>query len=254
MTKFIVALCLLTMVFFSCSKAIKPTPTFIEKGDTSYTPPGTIKLADNRFIDNQPVTNEMYKEFLRHRDYYWTTTSITMFESLPSYNAPLPEQIEKLQNNSLADQVSSLLAKNDASTIAYLDNPKYANHPVLAISHNDALLFCKWRSELATLRLNYINKTKKSREQFPKKLHYKLPSKDEFKEVIEQFKLANRLKKLSLSKAGTKSHQEGYLITYNMDELLDNGKLYNTQSETINTDSLSSGKTAFRCICETEAW
>ncbi len=263
MTKFRVALCLLTMVFFSCSKAIKPTPTFLEKGDTSYAPPGTIKLADNRFIDKQPVTNEMYKEFLRHRDYYWTTASSKMFEALPTHNSPLPDEIKVLQQNSYADALSSLLNIRDTSEVAltngerntnFLDNPTYAKHPVLGINYKETVLFCKWRSELATLRLNHINKTKKSREQFPKKLHYRLPSKDEFIKVINHFKQINRLKHLQVSEAGTKNRPEGYLITYNLDELLNDGSLFNIQSESIKNDTLSKSKTSFRCICETEAW
>ena len=257
MVKVTVAICILTMSFLSCSQAVKPISKINKNINQNYIPPGTIKLVDTMFIDKQPVTNEMYKEFLRHRDYYWTTESSKMFETLPTHNAPLPDEIKVLQQNSYADAVSSLLNIKDTSEVALtniLDNPVYANHPILSIDYKEALLFCKWRSELATLRLNHINKTKKSREQFPKKLYYRLLSESEFVNVINHFKQIDRLKQLPVSEAGTKDHPEGYLITYNLDELLNDGSLFNIQSANIKTDTLSKSKTSFRCICETEAW
>ena len=263
MIKVTVVICILTMSFLSCSQAVKPTSKINENINQTYIPPGTIKLVDTMFIDKQPVTNEMYKEFLRHRDYYWTTESSKMFEALPTHNAPLPDEIKVLQQNSYADALSSLLNIKDTSEVAlsdgerstnFLDNPVYAKYPVLGVDYKEALLFCKWRSELATLRLNHINKTKKSREQFPKKLYYRLLSESEFVNVINHFKQINRLKQLQASEAGVKNHPEGYLITYNLDELLNDGSLFNIQSANIKTDTLSKSKTTFRCICETEAW
>ena len=71
---------------------------------------------------------------------------------------------------------------------------------------------------------------------------------------INEEELIDRLKQLQASEAGVKDHPEGYLITYNLDELLNDGSLFNIQSERIKTDTLSKSKTTFRCICETEAW
>lgn len=253
----------------SCSKSLQPkidsvTEISHNTNDT-YLPPGTIQVSENVFIDERPVTNLMYKEFLRHQEYYWTTDSYKIFNELPKYNAQLPEEIITLQRNGRVDALSSLLdpskkvgSKEEEQLNDYLKNVKYTNSPALQIDYDEAVLFCKWRSELATLRLDFVNKTRKSRVKYPKNLNYRLLNENEFVAVIEQFNKYGFVSKLPFTYPSPEVDEivnsKGSLVIYDLLEVLNKNQLFNPFTKSVSNDPKSETTTSFRCICETEDW
>lgn len=251
----------------SCSKSLQPkidSVTEISHNTNDiYLPPGTIQVYQNVFIDERPVTNLMYKEFLRHQEYYWSTDSYKIFNELPKYNAQLPEEIITLQSNGRVDVLSSLLepskkVRSKEKLDAYSKNVKYTNSPALQIDYDEAVLFCRWRSELATLRLNYVNKTKEARVNFPKNLNYRLLNESEFVEAIEQFTNDGLISKLPFTYPSPEVNElvnsKGFMVLYDLFEVVNKDQLFNPFTKSVSNDPKSETTTSFRCICETEDW
>lgn len=253
----------------SCSKSIQPKIDSVTEishnNNDTYLPPGTIQVSENVFIDKRPVTNLMYKEFLRHQEYYWTTDSYKVFNELPKFNAQLPQEIITLQRNGRVDALSSLLepskkvgSKEEEQLDAYSKNVKYNNGPALQIGYEEALLYCKWRSELSTLRLDYVNKTKETRVNFPKNLNYRLLNENEFIKIIEQLRNDGLVSKLPFTypspEVNELGNSKGFIVLYDLFEIISKNQLFNPFTKSISNNPKPETLASFRCICETEDW
>ncbi len=90
------------------------------------TPPGTIKIDNNFFIDQTEVSNFSYLEFL-----IWTKKHI----GDTAYKAILPDTNVWTTSNNTTFQTK------------YLRSKDYRDFPVVGISQKQAEAFCKWRSD-----------------------------------------------------------------------------------------------------------
>jgi len=132
-----------------------------------FTPPGTIWLRDNVFIDETEISNFSYMEFL-----YWLNR-----KNKSQYYLMLPDtQCWTRSDIGSADKLISL----------YADHPAFRDRPAVGISYQQAVEFCNWRSdrvnELLYIRENKLKFHPDSNfaTRAPKKVKYRLPTKEEW--------------------------------------------------------------------------
>jgi formylglycine-generating enzyme required for sulfatase activity len=134
-----------------------------------YTPPGTIWLRDNLFIDDAEISNLSWQEFM-----YWTG----------KYN---PAQYNSILPDTMCWMRADVGEAHDLINY-YLRLPYCINYPVVGISYGQALAFCKWRTDIVNAVLYLItNKLKYNPDSIPaymkrapQKVLYRLPSKEEW--------------------------------------------------------------------------
>jgi len=132
----------------------------------TYTPPGTIWLKDNLFIDKAEVPNVGYREFIY---------SINQQHRRRSYcDSMLPDTL--VWGNRRLQGVYA--------AYYYLRHPYYQDYPVVGISYYQALEFCKWRTEQVNY---YVAITKKQATWDPATIYmgvqyvkYRLPTDKEW--------------------------------------------------------------------------
>ena len=106
------------------------------------------KVGDNLWVDNTEITVNQYRQFLN---------SLTT-EEKPNF---LPD--------------SSLIANYDESLVNYYFNhPAYDNYPMICITFDQVMAFCKWRSDL------YNNEPKNKI-----KVTYTLPTQEEWESIAK---------------------------------------------------------------------
>lgn len=132
-----------------------------------YTPPGTIWLRGNLFIDETEVSNFSYQEFL-----YWLKR-----KNVAQYYLMLPDT--NCWTHSDVGSADKLITN-------YLMSTPFRNYPVVGVSYQQAEEFCKWRTDRVNEFL-YIqeNKLKWNPDsnyaaRAPKKVKYRLPFEEEW--------------------------------------------------------------------------
>lgn len=157
------------LVVLSCTGTKETFDTLRKIPKQNYTPPGTVWLRDNLFIDETEVSNFSYLEFL-----YWLKRN-----KYSAYNLMLPDTL-------CWDRAD--IGNADKLITNYSDHPTYRYYPVIGISYNQAVYFCEWRSymvnELLYIRANKLKHHPDSEKVYmaraPKKVKYRLPTKEEW--------------------------------------------------------------------------
>ncbi len=156
---------LLTILLFACSTN-RPLTDKVRKQPKLLVPaPGVLWLKDNIYIDETEVTNLHYLEYC-----YWTFKS-------------KPEKFKYLLLDTLkwsTDNYGSFKLSN-----YYLRHPSYRDYPVVGISYQQAVDYCKWRTDMVNCMLynKQIGKKKWSFDStinYPKKVLYRLPTFNEW--------------------------------------------------------------------------
>lgn len=116
-------------------------------------PPGTIHLKDNLYMDFTEVRNIDYLEYL-----YWLKLKD-------------PERLHWALPDTLAWKVI-----RDSFPQDYLRHPAYRHYPVVGVSYEQAIGYCKWRTDRVNEFMNIVKK-------YPykgKKIAYRLPTEAEW--------------------------------------------------------------------------
>jgi formylglycine-generating enzyme required for sulfatase activity len=121
-----------------------------------FIPPGTVQINDTLFADETEISNLSWLEFE-----YWTCTKYGKNSS--EYKAVVPDTLVWRNKESF----------NEPYVHNYYRHKAYRNFPVVGISYEQAIEFCKWRTE--RVKEFYSIAYKKSL-----KIEYKLPSKEEW--------------------------------------------------------------------------
>ena len=160
-------------------------------------PPGTIKVGDNLFIDKTINHNVDWAEFMYYRI-----------------------NVDKLDIKSLTpDSSASTYFKRSNQTWDTIR--KYDHAPTTGISYEQALEYCRWRSEIVTQAKNELSPTCKScRKMYRKymkfdpkneyRIEYRLPTEEEWAIIYEKMKKDKMLYKA--------------IITGTVWEMLDGGR------------------------------
>ncbi len=94
------------------------------------TPPGTIKIQENFYVDANEIRNIDYLEFTTWTKEVYTPQSPEYHKIYPDTNVWLNPKLY-----------------NAPYTRYYLTHPAYRNYPVVGITTEQAQAFCKWRSD-----------------------------------------------------------------------------------------------------------
>lgn len=257
-------------------------------------PPGTIHLKDNLYIDKVPVSNIAYREFLFSVQHFWTEETHAIIDSLPLYGLDLSQDdagiyITNKKGVSLVD--SSNLAPDETllermeipgdlvvdpaiglTTSTYNNVQAYNNYPVVYVTHEQAAMFCKWRTDWVMLHYAISSANKSERKKYFPKITYRLITQEEWQYAY------NNNAELVLSDFGTRQVSQKTFANYkptnsraeeasfsiyanNFAELLLEkksiiGVLWNTSSndskKIITKSYAPASNVGFRCVCEVQ--
>ncbi|MGB7784583.1 MAG: SUMF1/EgtB/PvdO family nonheme iron enzyme [Salinimicrobium sp.] len=216
----------------------------------SFVPPGTIMLNDSLYIDQAPVDNLMFLEFIDHvkrvRKYVHTapsqreklhiTTTYAMATSLPA------EDIDSIYNRIVFAEIY----RGRFSSENYLRHPVFSHMPALNIPKDLAAFYCRWRTDM--VELLWAEKMKHEPQVAIPKIQYRLPTTQEFELAYRIFDAESRLK-ISTKNSPLKmeiSHDKIYFQFYRLPEFT----LGNENFLATGLDANRKGFTGFRCVCE----
>lgn len=130
-------------------------------------PIGTVKIKDQLYIDETEVTNFNWQEYVM-----WLANKHG--KSSVEYKKALPDTLVWRNKESL----------NEPYVQYYYSHPAYRDYPVVGISYEQAVNFCKWRTE----RVKELFKTKQLTDKknvYPTNFEYRLPTKEEWEAAAE---------------------------------------------------------------------
>lgn len=183
-------------------------------------PVGTIWLRDNLYIDATPLLNVHYREY----EYYMRTFARFNLDTLqqivaaaPYYGYSVNKLIDTLTPNADSarykiNQTAPVTWNNWVDYKTYLNNPAYNFYPLINISHDLAIEFCKWRTAMVQLSYSAVASSREMREKHHKKIKYRLATKEEWEYALTKFKNSKELCELkpkrneTLPKVKAKKH------------------------------------------------
>jgi formylglycine-generating enzyme required for sulfatase activity len=148
MTKKIVFLFIVTACF-----------SFHLKRDKKFIPPGTVQITEYFFADETEISNFSWQEYE-----FWIKTK---------YGKDSKEHLAVLPDTLVWRQKAS---NNEPYVRYYYRHPAYKNYPVVGISYQQAIEFCKWRTDRVKEYYSIINKKELN-------IEYRLPSKEEWEMI-----------------------------------------------------------------------
>lgn len=130
-----------------------------EHKNNKNTPIGMVWLKDSIYIDQTEIRNSDYLEFVN-----WTR-----IKAPSNLNSILPDT-----------SVWLTCSANSAPFVNYyFQNSAFSNFPVVGISYEQAVAFCKWRTE--RVKENISNSKSKTQKKIgAKDYYYRLPTKSEW--------------------------------------------------------------------------
>jgi formylglycine-generating enzyme required for sulfatase activity len=159
-------------IFFLC---ISSCYSSAQKNKKLKAPAGTIQINDTLFADKTEITNVHYREYL-----WW----LAKYDST-KYEKMLPDTTVWFD---------TLVINEYQTTQFYFRHPGFNDYPVVGVSYEQAIEYCKWR----TLAVNYYTYCKENNlsgksnftnETFPIKVYYRLPIQQEW-EMLATGKLS----------------------------------------------------------------
>lgn len=165
---------LFLLSIFSCSSPYKVWQKQVYKSVKNHlaqkpnlpTPPNTVWISDNLFMDKTEVVNISYLEYLHYMN---EDSSYTYYQNqIPTNGVWMDKEVPFLDSVKLS------------LSLGYLEYEGYRFLPVVGVSYQQAINYCKWRSEIATQ--NFIS----SREQ-KYRFDYRLPTEKEWEKAALSF-------------------------------------------------------------------
>ncbi len=229
------------------------------------TPPGTIQLTDNLYIDKVPVTNLMYNEFLDHLENYWSLKRHEELKNLPSYGVKPDSVFIPWSGNTrlymaMSHENPFELINNKLNVDNYTSAPWYQWHPVVQINKEQAEMYCKWRTDVVNAVYAIRSKNARKRDRFPSKVTYRLPTVAEMKAA--QYKLDREYKLLRYKEQiygyngdfheFKRMQDDDQLFIFELNEYAQTGEYNPLFDYEPNVYQKSEFQNGFRCICEVE--
>ncbi len=128
----------------------------------SFVPPGTVQINDSLFADECEISNFAWQEYES-----WVSTI---------YGPKSKQHLAVLPDTSVWTKAKSF---NMPYMNHYYRHPAYKEYPVVGITYEQAIEFCKWRTERVKTYLT-IKKDFKNQN-----LEYKLPTKEQWEKIAE---------------------------------------------------------------------
>jgi formylglycine-generating enzyme required for sulfatase activity len=130
--------------------------------EKTFIPPGTIQINDTLFADETEISNSSWQEFE-----YWTKAI---------YGTNSKEHIATLPDTLVWREK---LSYNEPYVQYYYRHPAYKDYPVVGISYEQTIAYCKWRTERVKAFLTLGKKFKYG------DFEYRLPTKAEWEKLAE---------------------------------------------------------------------
>ena len=131
--------------------------SFISNKKKEFLPPGTVKINDTLFADETEISNFSWVEYE-----WWVARKYG--KNSPQHIAVLPDTLVWREK----------YATNEPYVKYYYRHPAYREYPVVGISYEQALDYCKWRTERVK---EFMCLSKKYN---PIEFEYRLPTKNEW--------------------------------------------------------------------------
>lgn len=152
----------------------RPVITYFNK---MINPTGTVKINDQLYMDETEITNFNWQEYVM-----WLANKHG--ETAVEYKNALPDTLVWRNKES----------QNEPYVQYYYSHPAYKEFPVIGISYEQAVQYCKWRTE----RVKELFKTKQLTDKknvYPSNFEYRLPTKEEW-EAAAKIGYSEKTKKL----------------------------------------------------------
>lgn len=138
------------------------TTSFKINSKKEFIPPGTVQINDTLFADECEISNSSWQQYVR-------SVASIYGKNSKEHLASLPDTLVWLDKGSY----------NEPYTCYYYWHPAYRNFPVVGISYEQVLAFCKWRTKwvksLLTIKKDFKNQN----------FEYRLPTKTEWENLAE---------------------------------------------------------------------
>ncbi|MFA6923060.1 MAG: SUMF1/EgtB/PvdO family nonheme iron enzyme [Bacteroidales bacterium] len=141
-------------IFLSCNREYYDLPRKKIKG-----PLETIWVNNNLYFDETEVTNVEWR-------YYLECIAKKYGKNSQQYHNALPDTTVWLDT----------LNKNQALVSLYYRDYNYANYPVVGVTYEQAIEYCKWKTDTVIKVYDNI----KNKKILPKKITFRLPTKEEW--------------------------------------------------------------------------
>jgi formylglycine-generating enzyme required for sulfatase activity len=138
------------------------TASFTIQVKKTFIPPGTVQVNDTLFADETEISNVSWLEYE-----HWTATVYGI--NSKEHKAMLPDTLVWREKSSY----------NEPYVIYYYRHVAYRNYPVVGISYEQAVAYCKWRTE----QVKSILSVKKDFTH--QNFEYRLPCKAEWERLAE---------------------------------------------------------------------
>jgi formylglycine-generating enzyme len=119
-------------------------------------PPGTVQITQSFFVDQTEISNFSWREYE-----LWIARKYG--PNSPQHNAAKPDTLVWVEKGTYNEPYSNM----------YYRHPAYKDYPVVGISYEQALAFCKWRT--GRVKEFYAIRHKKDWA-----IEYRLPTKEEW--------------------------------------------------------------------------
>ncbi|MBC6699238.1 SUMF1/EgtB/PvdO family nonheme iron enzyme [Hymenobacter puniceus] len=136
-------------------------------------PPGTIRLADNLFVDESEVANIHWLEYLQR---------IRLDSSTAFYRSQLPDSTTW----TILTATPPAGAAGGPSTEYYFRYPGFRYYPAVGISYEQAAAYCKWRSATVNELLRQGPEFRKKHPElrdYDLTVEYRLPTEAEWQQA-----------------------------------------------------------------------
>jgi len=133
--------------------------------DKMINPPGTVRINNQMYMDETETTNFNWQEYVMWIEKTHGKTSNEYKNSLP--------------DTTVWNSKESL---NEPYVKYYYSHPAYRDYPVVGVSYEQAIAFCKWRTD----RVREWFKTKELTDKkniYPSNFEYRLPTKEEWEKA-----------------------------------------------------------------------
>lgn len=127
-----------------------------------FIPPGTVQINDTLFADETEISNFAWREYE-----YWNKAM---------YGSNSKEHIATLPDTLIWREK---LAYNEPYVEYYYRHPAYKDYPVVGISYEQAVAYCKWRTERVKAFMTLGKRFKYN------DFEYRLPNKVEWEKLAE---------------------------------------------------------------------
>lgn len=134
-----------------------------ELAEKPFMPPGTVLVDDGLYFDKTEVTNVAWREYEHWCKEKYGVSSLRYWNALPDTTV-----------------WRKVLSYSESYVENYYRNPMFDDYPIIGISYEQAVNFCKWRTDKVR---KMLEEGEFGRIVLPQTLNYRLPDKAEWEAV-----------------------------------------------------------------------